>query len=296
MAHSQSWPNYKKTSVSLPRPVQSNLICSIRDAKFCALGDMTSLFTRKPYLKNSSQISSTAAEKISAYQDLTTDPSIDLVMASTGGNRSCFLLDEFSKLDIHKPLMGFSDTTALLSCQYKAGIGSIFGPTVQTLARMDDFHLNLTKSLLDGQAHVKIQMEESSVIRQGHVTAPVFAATLSNLASLCGTRFMPDLTGHILIIEDIGDETNRLDRMLWTLDQSINFRNLSGLIFGQFLDATDTGRAYGETMIEILNKYAQNSSIPSIINAPIGHDGRIFPIIAGRKAAFDATNRTLIFE
>lgn len=240
------------------------------------------------------QYNSSDAGKITAYKDLSGDSSVDLIMAATGGNRACFLLPEWNSLGHGKPLMGFSDTTALLAALYKDGLDGYFGPTVQTLAHMDQAHLDLTFDLFDGMSRT-IPLPDSFAFRNGQATAPVFAATLSVLCALTGTPYFPDLTGHILILEDIGEELSRIDRMIWQLSQIIPFERLAGLVFGQFADCQDTGTPYGESLNGILQKHAAPLSIPILGNAPIDHKGRIFPILTGRTITLDATNRCLIF-
>ncbi len=237
------------------------------------------------------QLAGTTEDKIKAYADLASDQSIDFIMAATGGNRACFLLPELEKLPSHKPIMGFSDITALLAAHYKMGIKGWFGPTVQTFARMDQHHIDLTFNLLSGD-HPSISFKNAETIKNGTVTAPIFAATLSNLCALIGTPHFPDLSGHILILEDIGDELNRYDRMLWQIFATIK---PAGLVFGQFIDNKDTGRPYGEFLNQIIKKHSQHIDTPIISNADIGHDGRIFPIPVGQNVTLNATNRALIF-
>ncbi|HNQ92400.1 MAG TPA: LD-carboxypeptidase [Alphaproteobacteria bacterium] len=242
--------------------------------------------------ESGNQPAGTPQEKVEAYRDLASMSEIDLIMASTGGNRSYFLLPDFLNGPNHKPLMGFSDTTTLLAAHYTKGIKGFFGPTVQTLSRMDAASVDLTFEILSGSRTKPITFETAKTLNAKHVTAPIFAATLSSLCVLAGTPFMPDLNGHILILEDVGDETSRFDRMLW---QSLNVVKPAGVIFGEFADTKDTGRPYGESMDNILEKHANSLHCPVISNAPIGHNGQIFPIHQGQTVTFDATNRTLIF-
>ncbi|MDY0028538.1 MAG: LD-carboxypeptidase [Pseudobdellovibrionaceae bacterium] len=239
------------------------------------------------------QIAGTTEQKVQAYKELVADQSVGLIIAATGGNRACFLLDELAPLKSHKPIMGFSDVTALLSLHYKLGTPSIFGPTIQTLARMDENHIHLTFEKLNSltQTATEIEMVDSITLNKGEVTAPIFAATLSVLNTLIGTKHMPDLNGHILVIEDIGEELNSIDRMLWHLFSVVN---PSAIIFGQFVDLKDTGRPYGQNIKHVLAAYTQKLGIPVIMNAPIDHYGRIFPITCGQTAKLDATNRILI--
>lgn len=224
--------------------------------------------------------------------DLWFDPSVDVIMASCGGNfASQFLhLLDFDKMKARpKTLIGFSDTTALLSAIYtKTGIGGIFGPTVQTLGRIDNID-NVLKGLFT-TVH-KIDLSGATPINQFKKTikAPLFAATLSVLMSLAGTPYFPDLSGHILFIEDIGEELSHLDRLLWQLDQVCPLSSLAGLVFGEYVDMKDTGRALGLDFEAIIQKYTNGLNCPVLINAPFGHGTRFTPLPLGQIAALNPT-------
>jgi len=241
----------------------------------------------------SKQPTGSTQEKLEAFKNLTANPEIDLIMAATGGNRACFLLPEILDVPTQKPLMGFSDITMLLSSFYSKGQrNGFFGPGVQTLQKLTTADIDLTFSIANGTFKGPHLLKETTPIIKGEVTAPVFAATLAVLCALAGTPYFPDLNGHILVLEDIGEETSAIDRMLWQLFRIVK---PAGLVFGRFSDVQDTGRPYGESLEEILAKHAKSLSCPAVFNAPIGHDGQIFAIPQGRKITLDATNRSLIF-
>lgn len=243
------------------------------------------------------QIAGSAADKVAAFMDLWTNPDVDAVFASCGGNFACHMLpllpwDVIAKTP--KILMGFSDTTALLTALYaRTGISGVFGPTVQTLARIQG--LDKVFDIIEGRTSSAISLAPAQVVREGQATAPVFAATLSLLNLLSGTSYFPDLTGHILLVEDIGEELNALDRMLWKLNEVCPFTRLAGLVFGEFVDLKDTGRPLGLGFEDIITSHTRALDIPVLMQAPFGHGDHLFPVPLGKTASFDTGAPDLIF-
>lgn len=245
-----------------------------------------------------SQHCSSSKEKALAFMDLWENSKVDFIMASCGGNTASqflHLLDYNHLEKSHKPVMGFSDTTSLLSTLYAQAAGRpVFGPTVQTLGRLtnqDDVF-----AVLSGDKTTVELGGAVAVTEPPQASGPIFAATLSVLLSLAGTPCMPNLAGHILLIEDIGEEVSRLDRLLWQLYQLVPFPLLAGLVFGDFKDLTDTGRPFGLDYDGLIAKYTGHLEIPVLKNVAFGHGDRLFPIPLGRKATLDATNKTLILQ
>jgi muramoyltetrapeptide carboxypeptidase len=243
------------------------------------------------------QQSSSSEQKASAFMELWNDKSVHAIMASCGGNTASQFLHllDFKKLaESPKPLLGFSDITAPLSALYaRAGIGGYFAPTVQTIPRIA--HQSKLFEILEGTPDTSIALEDAVIVKEGKTDpSPIFAATLSVLNSLAGTPYFPNLMGHILVLEDIGEELSHLDRALWQLYQIIPLPLLSGLIFGEFVDIKDSGRPFGLDFDGIIDKYTSHLTIPILKNAPFGHGINLLPIPIGRKSVMDATNRALI--
>ena len=53
---------------------------------------------------------------------------------------------------------------------------------------------------------------EINIINHGITEGRLFAGCLSVISGLIGTPYMPDLTGSILVLEDVGEEPYRIDR------------------------------------------------------------------------------------
>lgn len=246
------------------------------------------------------QLCGSPEQKAAALMELWADPNVDAIITACGGNFSAQILKhlDFDLIQKNpKPLMGFSDTTALLSAIYaKTGIGGIFGPTVQTLGRITQ--IPKVFDILSGKPQTEIECHDVAFLSDNKecAAAPLFAMTLSVFMALIGTPYLPKLNGHFVMIEDIGEELSHLDRMLWQLNAVCPFQNMAGLGFGEFVDLKDTGRPLGLSFENIIRKHTKDAGIPVFSNLPFGHGQNFMPIPIGRRGAFDATNRTLILE
>lgn len=245
------------------------------------------------------QQAGTPENKAAALMDLWLDKNVRAIFASCGGNGAVHMLpliDWPALTGSPKILMGFSDITALLSGLYtQTHIAGYFGPTVQTLSRLEN--INLVFDLLGGTTSgYIISMPDVGIVQHGMAEAPVFAATLSVLLSLAGTQYFPSLEGHILVLEDIGEELSRLDRLFWQLRQVVDFSKLAGLICGDFIDLQDTGRPFGQNFDDIIRLHSTDINGPVVTGAPLGHGKRLFPLAQGQPALIDTRNTHLLLR
>ncbi|MCF7811472.1 LD-carboxypeptidase, partial [bacterium] len=141
-----------------------------------------------------------------------------------------------------KPFVGFSDISAFqLPLFERCGWMSFSGPQAAMALSGDvtERTAEHLKCMLDG-SHVFLSWTDGTLvkleaIRSGSVNGRMLPCNLSMLNCLIGTEFMPDFSGKILCIEDISEPAYRIDRMLWQLEASGVFKELSSLIIGKFM-------------------------------------------------------------
>jgi muramoyltetrapeptide carboxypeptidase len=133
-----------------------------------------------------------------------------------------------------KLLIGFSDITAILNAlSAPSGFVTIHGPVVTQLSVLPLsarrwLHTLISSPSLGGHAPIgRLQ-----TLVPGKVEGRLMGGNLTLLSSLCGTPYLPNLSGSILLIEDTGEEAYRLDRMFMQLRQSGALRKVRGLILG----------------------------------------------------------------
>jgi muramoyltetrapeptide carboxypeptidase len=99
---------------------------------------------------------------------------------------------------------------------------------------------------------------------------------------------LPDVNGAILVLEDIGEETYRIDRMLDHLRRSEVLQRIGGLIFGQWSQATvRESNTPSRDVNEVLAEYAAHVNGPVLSNLMYGHVTPKLTLGMGRRVRIE---------
>lgn len=223
-------------------------------------------------------------------------PNAPLVACMRGGWGSARLLERPLAAEEHW-LLGFSDITSLLWARQAAGLpGGIHGPMVTTLGAEPEWSQERLRALLFGEALPPLQ---GTVWNPGQAEGPCLAGNLTVATHLLGTPHLPDLSGAILLFEDIGEAPYRIDRMLshWRLSGAL--QQIAGLGFGSFSDcegdeddARDPQHSFG--LQAVLQERCGDLGIPVIADLPFGHRCGNAAIPIGRRARLDGERGQLL--
>lgn len=222
------------------------------------------------------------------------DKSIDAIMTLRGGYGSARILDKIDYKFIakhKKPFFGFSDTTALqLALWKKSKLVSYSG--IQGSFLQDKINIGLDKtfeSILSGK---KISWQGLTPLTKGKTTGRLIGGTLTLITSLIGTPYEPNFKKAILVLEDVGEEPYRVDRMLTQLKLSGVFDKISGVVLGDWHNCVSKDKNDGDIKA-VLNEHFSHLTIPVVQGFPYGHGvkGTVFPI--GAKARLNANKGTL---
>ena len=110
------------------------------------------------------------------------------------------------------------------------------------------------------------------------------ALNVMTLAMLCGTGLLPDLTGHVVMVEEVAEHLYAVDRLFFHISQHL--RGIAGLRLGRISAVPENDRPFGQTAEEIARHWCARSGIPFLGFADIGHDSanRIVPFgLAGLR-------------
>ena len=223
-------------------------------------------------------------------------PNAPLVACMRGGWGSARLLERPLAAEEHW-LLGFSDVTSLLWARQAAGLpGGIHGPMVTTLGAEPEWSQERLRALLFGEALPPLQ---GTVWNPGQAEGLCLAGNLTVATHLLGTPHLPDLSGAILLFEDIGEAPYRIDRMLshWRLSGAL--QQIAGLGFGSFSDcegdeddARDPQHSFG--LQAVLQERCGDLGIPVIADLPFGHRCGNAAIPIGRRARLDGERGQLL--
>jgi muramoyltetrapeptide carboxypeptidase len=234
------------------------------------------------------------------------DPSIRGIFCARGGYGTMRLLQKLqravdppgvttapvAKAARAKPLVGFSDITALHQWRQSQGIVSIHGPVLTQLGRLGRATSERLFSLLESHSPAQ-PLHGSASFVGGLAEGPLLGGNLSVFTRLLGTPFMPALEGAVLLLEDVGERPYRLDRMWTHLELAGVFRKISGIALGSFTFCEERDAAYRSQ--DVLRELAVATGLPCAIGFPIGHGDINEPVPLGVRVRLDATTAQLTF-
>ena len=94
--------------------------------------------------------------------------------------------------------------------------------------------------------------------------------------------------GALLLIEDVVEDTYRIDRMLWQLWQNGLLSRVNGILVGDMLGADDEWEEGDFRLPEVLEHYAKLAGKPMIKGLPAGHGKNNVYLPLGIHAVMEA--------
>ena len=92
------------------------------------------------------------------------------------------------------------------------------------------------------------------------------------LAMMIGTPLMPNLSGHILMVEEVSEYLYAFDRAMFNVTTHLSGAGLAGLRLGRVSDVQENDRPFGEMPQEIARRWCAVNGIAYLGAADIGHD------------------------
>lgn len=223
------------------------------------------------------------------------DDAIDGIWCLRGGYGAMRLLP-FLAVDAMRmrprTLIGYSDITALHAALGSASsVITYHGPHAGT--RLSDFSRTSLENAVVRQCESCGHAPDARTLRPGRAQGRLVGGNLALLASLCGTPFAPDYSDAILVLEDIGEPTYRIDRMLRQLVLSGALSRVAGIAFGSFSEGNEHGDASSRALDDVLREAADLAGVPALAGIPVGHIDDQWTLPLGAMAELDADHGSL---
>ena len=164
------------------------------------------------------------------------DPDARAIVMARGGYglmRCCRSSTSRALVSRPRPIVGFSDGTALLALAARAGVASIHGPVVTQLGSLGAADHGALFARLETPGPCPL-LDGLDGLIPGRVRGPLLGGNLEMFSRLIGTPYLPDVAGAILFFEDLGERPYRVDRLLAHLDLAGLFGAASAVIAGDF--------------------------------------------------------------
>lgn len=217
-------------------------------------------------------------ERASAFIEVANDPSFDVLWFGRGGYGS-FRLTEAVLAGLKpaagdKLYMGYSDAGAMLGALYAAKVGKVaHGPMPNDLNRAG------------GEAAVAralaflIDRDPSALEPSVAGGMPCAAFNITILAHLIGTPALPDLSGHVLMLEEVSEPMYRIDRCMGQIVSTPALRGVAGIKLGRCGDIPENDPDFGCGEDDVVRYWCLRTGIPYLGRADIGHDigNRVVP-------------------
>ncbi len=222
--------------------------------------------------------------------ELIANPEIDAIVCARGGYGLPRILDRLDAKKFRaarKPLVGYSDATALLLWQRRcAGLVGFHGPMLERGSDVDPGAMRALVAALTGARDAADRRWTGTARVKGRGTGRLVGGNLVLVAASLGTPWEIDTRGAILLIEEVNEAPYRIDRLLQQLRGAGKLARLAGIGCGAFIACKD--ERYPEPSAEdVVAEIAGALRIPLVTGLPFGHckDNRAWPV--GARATID---------
>lgn len=232
-----------------------------------------------------------AADLMRAY----TDDSLAAVFCMRGGYGAVRLLDllDVDQLRRAKPkiLTGSSDATGLHEFwEHQLGVPTLFAPMLGTGELMDDPGnvAALKRALFSDPSGRVITAPGADSLVEGIAEGPLTGGNLSLLTMTTGSHALGTARAHgkIVLIEDVTEQTYRIDGLLTNLLRSGYFDGAVGIALGTWFECSPLPeiRALAEELLAPLG-------VPLIWGLPFGHGFGVDSVPLGVNARIVADKK-----
>jgi muramoyltetrapeptide carboxypeptidase len=260
-------------------------------------------------LDHDGYFSNTDEERARDLMEMFTNPEVDAILCARGGYGCTRILDmlDYNLIKQNpKPLIGFSDVTALINTIYKeTGLVCFHGPVGITLD--DEYSQTYFKRILmegpetlplknviltDPEDYMDSEYHRYT-ITTGTGEGELVGGNLSLVTAMMGTPYEIDLTDKLVFLEEVEEPPYRIDRMLTQFTGSETLPKAKGIILGVFKGCDRLKTSDNFTLMEVIRDRIAPLGIPAMYGMSFGHVPHNLTLPIGVNAYFNATKKQL---
>jgi len=279
-------------------------------------------------LNNNGYLAGTIKQRVDALHEMFLDKSIDIIMAYWGGQNTNEILPflDYELINKNKkPIIGYSDTTALLLALYKkTKCPTFIGCSGISFTKPEPISYTIKyfkKLFIDNEKMITIKDSDEyaddeyylkkpplnkirekqknsgrKIFRHGVVSGEVIGANIQTLLILAGTKYFPDLSNKILFLEEAEEcgSPAELHRFLTHLTQVVDLNKIKGICFGRFMPQTNikNDKQLRQIFKDIFGKF----KMPILYNLDFGHSDPSFIVPNGAICFIDIQKNIIKFK
>ncbi len=245
-------------------------------------------------------LAGTDQERAADINRMFADPEVDAIIAvrgGWGGARILPLLDYRAISQNPKILLGYSDVTSLLlGIHAKTGLVTFHGPV--GLSDWNCFTRRHFRRVLMKQRTYKLRggprnnedlLMGRYTITPGKASGKLLGGNLTVMCGLAGSDYLPDFTGAVLLLEDVGEAVYRLDRFLTQLSLAGILQKVSAVVFSTCNDCQPEQPKDNFTLREVLVQHLQPLGVPAFYGTRVGHIEKQYTLPIGARIEINAS-------
>lgn len=232
------------------------------------------------------------------------DDEVDAIVCLRGGYGAMRILDklDYEMIAKHpKIFMGFSDITSLhIALLERCGLATFHGPMAAANwagKPLDDFSReSMYRTLMNAEPAGELANPpeyHKQTVNSGIAEGQLVGGNLMLIASSLGTPWEINTKGRIIFIEEIGERTYCVDRMLTQMRLAGKFDDCAGVVFGNFADCPIEYPEFGLSLEEIIRDVVVPCGKPIFTGLRCGHCSPKLTLPLGVKCRMDADACTL---
>ena len=197
-----------------------------------------------------------------------------------------------------KPIIGFSDGTALLSWAYAQGVRGVHGPVAVQLASLPQSDVSHLIDVISDARIPGVRPWSLAAHGTGQLRGPLVTGNLSMISLLVGTPWEMPFDGALAVIEDVGERPYEIDRYLTQLTLTGALPRCAAVIVGDLTRCVDANPPTDtpdpeDAALQVVLERMRMAQKPVATGAPIGHGDRNEAVGFGAQAVLDLDAGTL---